>query len=193
MGPHAFLVLKSLPLLQGQEPPRRYNYTYGHQEGVYVSGLIHHQTVSGLAYDSTYYYVCGSEEGGFSAEHSFKTPPKPSAEATVTFAVVGDLGQTRFSRINVQVSCPTSTLSVDLTEVVMCLPPPPPMFLGLVYTIITHLMENCYGFLVGSLQVLASVAFFTNREQTDCGGYWWVWESVFCASEKEGISLFALG
>ena len=86
----------------GEAPAQRYHYAYAYQPRAYASGLVHHQRVSGLEYDTVYYYVCGSEEGGFSAERRFKTPPKPSAAATVTFAVVGDLGQTRYSRLNAQ-------------------------------------------------------------------------------------------
>ncbi|ERN19635.1 purple acid phosphatase 18 isoform X1 [Amborella trichopoda] len=53
----------------------------------YSSGEIHHVVIGPLEPSSYYYYQCGGE----GPEFSFKTPP---SQLPITFAVVGDLGQT---------------------------------------------------------------------------------------------------
>ncbi|XP_024515979.1 purple acid phosphatase 18 [Selaginella moellendorffii] len=61
---------------------------------LYRSGTIHNAVIGPLEDDTRYFYrVAGA--GG--RELSFKTPPKLGPEVPVTFAVVGDLGQTRWS------------------------------------------------------------------------------------------------
>lgn len=54
---------------------------------LYDSGKIHHVVIGPLKPDTVYYYRCG----GRGREFHFKTPP---ARFPITFAVVGDLGQT---------------------------------------------------------------------------------------------------
>ncbi|KAF3441683.1 hypothetical protein FNV43_RR15598 [Rhamnella rubrinervis] len=58
---------------------------------LYSSGKIHHVTIGPLEPSTTYFYRCG----GSSPEFSFKTPP-PSFP--IEFVVVGDLGQTEWTR-----------------------------------------------------------------------------------------------
>ncbi|KAI0497878.1 hypothetical protein KFK09_021116 [Dendrobium nobile] len=53
----------------------------------YNSGKIHHVVIGPLEDDTIYYYRCGRQE----PEFQFKTPP---SKFPLTFAVVGDLGQT---------------------------------------------------------------------------------------------------
>ncbi|KAK4281638.1 hypothetical protein QN277_013106 [Acacia crassicarpa] len=63
----------------------RYQYFF------YRSGTIHHVKIGPLRPSTTYFYRCG----GSGPEFSFKTPP---AELPVEFVVVGDLGQTEWTR-----------------------------------------------------------------------------------------------
>eukprot|EP00667_Euglena_gracilis_P011568 EG_transcript_11834 len=85
------------------EVPERYIYSSKYQ-GPYVSPLLHHLTVSGLQPATLYFYRCGAPTptGGYSAEFAFRTPPAPAANASVSFAIVGDIGQTEHSKYNVE-------------------------------------------------------------------------------------------
>ncbi|KAK7849862.1 bifunctional purple acid phosphatase 26 [Quercus suber] len=58
----------------------------------YKSGYIHHCLVDGLEYNTKYYYKIGV--GDSSREFWFQTPPKIDPDASYTFGVIGDLGQT---------------------------------------------------------------------------------------------------
>eukprot|EP01018_Ginkgo_biloba_P012847 Gb_30479 [translate_table: standard] len=62
---------------------------------LYRSGLIHHVLIGPLETNTVYYYRCG----GYGPEYSFKTPP---ANFPITFAVVGDLGQTGWTYSTLQ-------------------------------------------------------------------------------------------
>ncbi|XP_030951352.1 bifunctional purple acid phosphatase 26-like isoform X2 [Quercus lobata] len=64
------------------------NYTFYN----YKSGYIHHCLVDGLEYNTKYYYKIGV--GDSSREFWFQTPPKIDPDASYTFGVIGDLGQT---------------------------------------------------------------------------------------------------
>lgn len=64
------------------------NYTFYK----YKSGYIHHCLVDGLEYDSKYYYKIG--EGDSSRVFWFQTPPEIDPDASYTFGIIGDLGQT---------------------------------------------------------------------------------------------------
>ncbi|KAJ4836202.1 Purple acid phosphatase 22 [Turnera subulata] len=57
----------------------------------YSSGKIHHVKIGPLEPNTSYYYRCG----GHGPEFSFKTPP---ATFPIEFAVVGDLGQTEWTK-----------------------------------------------------------------------------------------------
>uniref|UniRef100_A0A2P2JW28 Purple acid phosphatase n=1 Tax=Rhizophora mucronata TaxID=61149 RepID=A0A2P2JW28_RHIMU len=57
----------------------------------YKSGRIHHVKIGPLEPSKTYYYRCG----GHGPEYSLGTPP---AKLPVEFAVVGDLGQTEWTK-----------------------------------------------------------------------------------------------
>ncbi|XP_020581511.1 probable purple acid phosphatase 20 [Phalaenopsis equestris] len=61
------------------------SYTFS---ALYTSGNIHEAVIGPLDPDTVYYYTCS---GNPTREFSFKTPP---ASLPITFAVVGDLGQT---------------------------------------------------------------------------------------------------
>ncbi|CAN6452481.1 unnamed protein product [Victoria cruziana] len=56
----------------------------------YRSGNIHHVKIGPLDPNTTYYYKCG----GVGSELSFKSPP---STFPLTFAIVGDLGQTEWT------------------------------------------------------------------------------------------------
>ncbi|XP_077253945.1 purple acid phosphatase 18-like [Tasmannia lanceolata] len=54
---------------------------------LYSSGTIHHVVIGPLEDDTVYFYRCGGQD----PEFNLKTPP---SQFPITFAVVGDLGQT---------------------------------------------------------------------------------------------------
>ncbi|XP_042509239.1 bifunctional purple acid phosphatase 26-like [Macadamia integrifolia] len=64
------------------------NYTFYH----YKSGYIHHCPVDGLKHNTKYYYKIGL--GDSSREFWFQTPPEVHPDASYTFGIIGDLGQT---------------------------------------------------------------------------------------------------
>ncbi|KAG7389626.1 hypothetical protein PHYPSEUDO_010023 [Phytophthora pseudosyringae] len=78
---------------QAEEPCEQYDFCS------YTSPWLHHVTIPGdkLESDTTYYYQCGDETGGWSAVYSFKTAVPVGSEAPLTFGIVGDLGQTEYS------------------------------------------------------------------------------------------------
>ncbi|CAN1277276.1 Purple acid phosphatase 22 [Linum perenne] len=57
----------------------------------YTSGKIHHVKIGPLEPDTVYYYQCG----GHGSELTLKTPP---SNYPIEFAVVGDLGQTEWTK-----------------------------------------------------------------------------------------------
>jgi len=67
-------------------------YTYSTTGTVHIysgaSGYVHDTELTDLSQDSTYYFVCGGEIGGYSTERSFKTAPKQPSH--LTFVVGGD-------------------------------------------------------------------------------------------------------
>nr|GMD44442.1 probable purple acid phosphatase 20 [Ipomoea batatas] len=67
------------------------NYTYVK----YKSGEIHDVVIGPLNPTTVYYYRCG----GGAAEYSFKTPP---SWFPIKFAVIGDLGQTEWTRTTLE-------------------------------------------------------------------------------------------
>ncbi|XP_022925943.1 probable purple acid phosphatase 20 [Cucurbita moschata] len=67
-----------------------YKYT------LYKSGDIHEVTIGPLNPDTTYYYRCSSNSA---KTFSFKTPP---AKLPIKFAVVGDLGQTEWTKTTLE-------------------------------------------------------------------------------------------
>lgn len=74
-----------------------YNFDYP-EYGVYESGVIHHVFLTNLEPDTIYYYECGD----FSVSQTsgtlyFKTLPKVGDPRPISFAVIGDLGQTQYS------------------------------------------------------------------------------------------------
>uniref|UniRef100_K3WGB9 Purple acid phosphatase n=1 Tax=Globisporangium ultimum (strain ATCC 200006 / CBS 805.95 / DAOM BR144) TaxID=431595 RepID=K3WGB9_GLOUD len=65
----------------------------------YTSPWFHHVTIDGdlLVSGTTFYYQCGDEDAGWSDVHSFTTALPIGSQAPMTFGVIGDLGQTKFS------------------------------------------------------------------------------------------------
>jgi len=53
-----------------------------------AGGYVHDVELTGLSPDTTYYFICGGENGGYSSERSFHTAPVVSK--TFTFVVGGD-------------------------------------------------------------------------------------------------------
>ncbi|XP_010244493.1 PREDICTED: probable purple acid phosphatase 20 [Nelumbo nucifera] len=70
--------------------------TYSYEYLMYKSGEIHDVVIGPLEPNTVYYYRCGSNS---SREFSFKTPP---VQLPITFAVAGDLGQTRWTKSTLQ-------------------------------------------------------------------------------------------
>ncbi|KAK4727780.1 hypothetical protein R3W88_032697 [Solanum pinnatisectum] len=64
------------------------NYTFY----TYKSGYIHKCFLNGLQYDTKYYYEIGN--GDSARNFWFETPPKVDPDASYTFGIIGDLGQT---------------------------------------------------------------------------------------------------
>ncbi|CAK9237162.1 unnamed protein product [Sphagnum troendelagicum] len=61
---------------------------------LYKSGQMHHVVVGPLLDNTTYYYMCG----GSGREFKFTTPPPAGPDVPIKFAVVGDLGQTGWTK-----------------------------------------------------------------------------------------------
>ncbi len=71
------------------------SYTFG----AYESGLIHTVKLEGLSASTKYYYRCGDAKHDLSeADVHFITLPAPGDERSLTYALVGDLGTTPFSK-----------------------------------------------------------------------------------------------
>ncbi|CAM9982031.1 unnamed protein product, partial [Ascophyllum nodosum] len=64
----------------------------------YTSGWLHSATIKGLEPSGTFYYSCGDEDLDLSTARQFSTSGAVGAEQTVTFGVLGDLGQADDSR-----------------------------------------------------------------------------------------------
>ncbi|KAG5594067.1 hypothetical protein H5410_035299 [Solanum commersonii] len=64
------------------------NYTFYK----YESGYIHQCLITGLQYDTKYYYEIG--KGDSARKFWFETPPKVDPDASYKFGIIGDLGQT---------------------------------------------------------------------------------------------------
>ncbi|OWZ23938.1 Iron(III)-zinc(II) purple acid phosphatase [Phytophthora megakarya] len=81
-----------------EEPCEQYDFCS------YTSPWLHHVTIPGdkLSPDTTYYYQCGDAAGGWSTVYSFKTAIPVGSEAPQTFGIIGDLGQTEYSRQTVR-------------------------------------------------------------------------------------------
>ncbi|CAH9095501.1 unnamed protein product [Cuscuta epithymum] len=62
---------------------------------LYKSGDIHHVVIGPLTPSTVYYYRCGGGGSVVSPEHNFTTPP---SRFPIKFAVVGDLGQTEWTK-----------------------------------------------------------------------------------------------
>lgn len=60
----------------------------------YTSGFIHHVRVVGLKPATTYYYKCGDVDKAMSGDLEFTTLPAVGDSGKISFAVIGDLGQT---------------------------------------------------------------------------------------------------
>ncbi|XP_023518512.1 probable purple acid phosphatase 20 [Cucurbita pepo subsp. pepo] len=67
-----------------------YKYTF------YKSGYIHAATIGPLHPDTTYYYRCSSDSA---RNFTFKTPP---AQLPIKFVVIGDLGQTEWTKTTLE-------------------------------------------------------------------------------------------
>ena len=77
----------------------RYSATGTTHTYVEASGYIHDAELTGLKPNSTYYFVCGGEKGGYSNERSFRTAPiQPSH---LRFIVGGDCRTNWSQRDNV--------------------------------------------------------------------------------------------
>lgn len=64
----------------------------------YTSGMLHSATIEDLEPSGTFYYSCGDEDLALSTVRQFNTPGAVGPNQTITFGVLGDLGQTNDSR-----------------------------------------------------------------------------------------------
>ena len=80
-----------------------YNFTYLlNKPSYYQSGYIHHVFIDNLEDNTQYFYKCGDFVNKYkSSLLSFTTLPKVGDENEISFAVIGDLGQTRYSSFTV--------------------------------------------------------------------------------------------
>lgn len=77
-----------------------YNYTYSinkNNSEFYQSGYIHHSKIENLLSSTKYYYKCGDFLNVYSELFDFTTLPKIGDNAQITFGIIGDLGQTKYS------------------------------------------------------------------------------------------------
>ncbi len=76
------------------------SYTFGS----YTSGLIHTVILEGLRASTKYYYTCGDagKSDLSAAEIHFTTLPAPGDERSLTYALVGDLGTTVYSKSTIR-------------------------------------------------------------------------------------------
>lgn len=68
----------------------------------YTSPFIHHALLTGLPVDTPIYYQVGGPACGYSPTMSFRSHPGVNPAANITFAIIGDLGQTANSQDTVQ-------------------------------------------------------------------------------------------
>jgi hypothetical protein len=61
-------------------------------------GYVHEVELTGLEPNTTYYYICGDELGGWSSEYTLTLAPGSTRD--FTFVVVGDMGTTPAARQN---------------------------------------------------------------------------------------------
>ncbi len=67
-------------------------------QNYYKSGYIHHVLLTDLEPSSEYYYECGDFINDIKSEIlSFKTAPMSGSDTKITFAVLGDIGQSKNS------------------------------------------------------------------------------------------------
>ncbi|CAI5726555.1 unnamed protein product [Hyaloperonospora brassicae] len=67
----------------------------------YTSPYFHHVTIPGdkLEPATTYYYQCGDDSGAWSRVYSFRTAVLVGSEKPQLFGIIGDLGQTVYSKV----------------------------------------------------------------------------------------------
>lgn len=84
--------------VQGPQPK---NYTFSLLGSSYTSGYIHHVQATQLQPATQYWYRVGST-AGWSEVHTVTSHPGVGADIPFFWAVVGDLGQTKFSNQTIQ-------------------------------------------------------------------------------------------
>lgn len=79
---------------------RTHSYTRGDMcggaaaaEGWIDPGSLHRGVITGLQPDTRYYYIFGSTEGGWSAEHSFVSLPAVGPNSSLSMLAIADMGQ----------------------------------------------------------------------------------------------------
>jgi UDP-2,3-diacylglucosamine pyrophosphatase LpxH len=82
-------------IVHGSSKSYEYYYNKSNSINHYKSGYIHHVLLTELEPSTKYYYICGDFfEQIFSKHLFFYTLPKRGDEKKITFAVLGDIGQT---------------------------------------------------------------------------------------------------
>jgi len=74
----------------GGGDPSRYQYSKTGSNHTYTGagGYVHDVELTDLDLDTTYYFICGGENGGWSAERKFRTAP--NRRENITFVAGGD-------------------------------------------------------------------------------------------------------
>jgi len=72
----------------GENSLYRYSENGSHHTYKGLGGYIHDVELTSLSADTVYYFICGGENGGYSAERSFRTAPDTST--SFTFVAGGD-------------------------------------------------------------------------------------------------------
>lgn len=84
-----------------------YSFNYYPDYNEYFSPIIHHVTLTNLLPNQVYFYQCGDHnlineyDDAVSGILSFKTLPRIGNKDPISFAVIGDLGQTDDSKVTV--------------------------------------------------------------------------------------------
>ena len=91
----------NVKVIKGTDKAATYTFQSAYESAPYVSGYIHHVTVSGLSPAEKYSYQCG-DSTTMSSVFTFTSPPSLGPNVPFRFGVMGDMGQTNNSEHTMQ-------------------------------------------------------------------------------------------